>query len=561
MNVALPVEILTTILVDCIVDHPDYTAAPHRATYTYLADISLAISHACRLWRNIALSPGGRRLWAHAPLRHKPACVDAFMQRSHPLPVLLKFEAILIDDFDPMKSYLPAVFKALEYRTRVGSLLLRLIVDEYSDYPDEHKQEYYDACATMSNILDEHTFPTLEYLSWRSFIKEDGEEISGNVFTSDVPRSLRRLDLATITTTSRNPILRAPLTSLVLERCGCWLGVDDFISTLHNMPLLETLAISSEGGPETFEELESSTRHQRRSVTLPRLSRLALHDTLENTVLLFAYLHVPVTCRIDMAPSYDHYRPIEDSRQYWEHWSVLRTALRAHFEPFAFERIVVSGIGDRSDRFLISASSATLPTMDLNFVCHPEEFCLTDMHLLRTLRDLLLLPFLSRASTIVAQDIRVLQPLLYQFSDHDEGQSIASPFSAVRNAIVADAATDDIGRALSDPSLLPALQTIEVRQMLVDDGRDTESSQWKFGALLRGLWARGRLDSVQAIQTVNLRHCAVVKEAVDALAASVHARISWDGLCVYPDRNVSKKIARLDDQAEHVGILAQILDR
>ena len=98
-NAILPAEVLTAIIVDCIVHNSDFASAPF-ATHVdyYLPDTALSISHVCRMWRGIALGTGGKKLWTHAPLRHNTTCIETFMQRSHPLPVFFKIEALMRDD-------------------------------------------------------------------------------------------------------------------------------------------------------------------------------------------------------------------------------------------------------------------------------------------------------------------------------------------------------------------------------------------------------------------------------------------------------------------------------
>ncbi|KZV73440.1 hypothetical protein PENSPDRAFT_682918 [Peniophora sp. CONT] len=534
LNTMLPVEVLTAILVDHIVDNPKFAAVP----YGYLAKTALSISQACQLWRNISLSPGGKRLWTHAPLRHKAMCVDAFMARSHPLPVLLKIEAIMRDEGEkPTFSLWSALETALQHSARVDTMILSFNIEDYT-FSDELTNQFYSKYEDIIELLDQHSFPALEYLSWATWTNEaGGDEISESVFKMEVPNSLRRLFLSNTTFTPPNPVLCAPLTSLVLEHSGSWPGIDDFLATLLNMPSLDTLVVSSEGLHRTFHSSARSSQPYR-SISLPCLTRLVLHDTLSNVPLLFAYIRAPVMCRLDLNLALDD-GASSDTERYWEHWDIMESSLRAHYESASFDRLVVSGAGDDDDRFLICASSPTLPTLNLEFYAHDLEFSRKDMRLMRTLRNLLTLPFLSRASTVIVQAIRVLSPSLYDPIDSYDGRPVSNPFSAARKVVASSVAIDGFLNALilhPDRPLLPALRSIRLSQVFFCRS-DSLIVEPMFTALLGAVVARERMPvgSVQALKTIEFRRCGITQTAIDALANAVNAEVNWDGQCVSSD--------------------------
>ncbi|KZV73439.1 hypothetical protein PENSPDRAFT_297748 [Peniophora sp. CONT] len=559
VNAILPVEVLTAIIVDQLVDDADFAAVPHG----YLADTALSVSQVCQLWRNISLSPGGKRLWTHAPLRHKAVCVDAFMTRSHPLPVFLKIEAIMRDEGEqPTFSLLPAVEKALQHSARVDTMILSFNIEDYT-FSDELTSQFYTKYEHMTQLLDHYSFPALEYLSWTAWTNQsEGHRLSENVFRMEVPGSLRRLFLNNIIFTSPSSLLGAPLTSLVLDHSGSWSGIDDFLTTLLNMLSLETLVIMSDGLHSSFRTAGHVTQHQYRSISLPRLARLALYESLTNLPLLFAYIRAPITCRIDMDVILENGRSETD--HYWGHWNLMELSLRAHFDSTSYDRLVVSGAGDDDDRFMICASSPTLPTLDLKFHTHYPKFNRQDMRLLRTLRNLLTLPFLSRVSTIIVQDIRVLSPDLYDPIDPYDGRPISNPFSAVREVTATRCALDGLLSALvlnPDRPLLPVLQSIRMRQVSFCKS-DSHIVEPMFTALLAATVTREYMGSVQALKAIEFRDCGITQEAIDTLAKAVNPEVFWDGRHVFPTTLGAMRYDHFNSNyiTEHDGILWQIID-
>ncbi|KZV73438.1 hypothetical protein PENSPDRAFT_648964 [Peniophora sp. CONT] len=555
LNSILPVEVLTTIIVDRIVDDRSFTSPPSHVKHSYLADVALSISHVCRLWRTIALGPSGKRLWTHAPSRHTAACVEAFMQRSHPLPVFLRIEAVFPRGQKPTSSSLPALQMALRHSARVNTMTVEFDIGNGGGDFDEEVFNYgvTEKYLKMVNLLDHHSFPALEYMSWTTWINIDQHTFSPNFFKMEIPASMKRLFLQNTEFNSSLAVLRAPLTSLVLHQCGSWSGIDDFITTLRNMPFLETLAISSEG----YSALDSSdipSQHHHRSVQLCHLTRLALHDTLQVVPLLFTCMQAPKTCRVDLRLQM---YPIHfDVDRYWDHWGILESALREHFESTAFTRLTVSGAGKDDDRFSLCALSPTIPALNIGFNSHYQEFNRLNMRLLRTLCNLLSLPCLSQPCTILVRNIDLFSARL-----HDRNDNFTPPsFATVREIIVTRSAVDNFVHALLrnlDRPLLPALQSIGLRETLFC-GTNLHVIEPILTSLIGAVVAREHLGAVQSVKTIDFSQCRLTETAVDLLAEAVpNVEVFWDERCLSPNQLAD---LRHRSEPEHEGIMGDIIE-
>ncbi|KZV73441.1 hypothetical protein PENSPDRAFT_750183 [Peniophora sp. CONT] len=515
LNAILPVEVLSAILVDHIVDDPDFASVPHG----YLAELSISISHVCQLWRSIAFSPVGKRLWTHAPLRHKAAaCVDAFMQRSHPLPIFLKIEIINTRLTVKVSPALSAVESAFKYSSRVATISLSFAFDHVRHDVDEHTK--YER---ILELLDNHPFPSLEFLYWYAWADYAGHFPSSTLFALQPVRSLRRSYLRNIHVGWPNPLLSAPLTTLVLDISGGWQTFDTYPTALSSMPTLETLSTNRIGFLETLPGW--SSEHQLRSISLPRLKRLALSDTLTTVAMLFAYLHVPVDCQIDMDVRVNGLETA--SARYWDRWHRISLSLRAQYGSASFSRLVVSGEGHGDDdiRFSLYATSPMLPTLDLAFFFTYQDAADENCRCMRTLRVLLENPFLSQITSLVAQDVHLFSPKLDGLIPPPKFLSTVKHLTATRFA-----SQDTIYALARHPAytFLPALRHLELREAVFCKS-DLQATEPVFDALIGAVAARKHLSTERDIEYVTFDSCGVTQMALDMLRDGTSAEVNWDG--------------------------------
>ncbi|KZV73445.1 hypothetical protein PENSPDRAFT_648969 [Peniophora sp. CONT] len=350
----LPAELVTGII--NIIAHDSV----HGRWDDYLPDESIAISHVCKFWRDAALGSGGKVLWTRAPLRHSAACVRAFMERSHPLPVFLSVE--LGDDSIPTS--MAALAEAATFMDRVEGLSVRSVYhrDTVLSAADRQLHE------SLHTILSTNIAPSLKTLAWwhEYDMGYDGQPtLPAKLFAEHIPDNLRSVKIVGMALPHEFAALRAPLTSLDLGNCEAWEYADELLDTLSCMPGLESFIFDAAN--TSWCSNRWPQRYEKRSVALPCLRTLCLTDQPAGVSShLLAYLRIPVDARIHVEATPEEITPQNDMAQFCQ-------ALFAHYhenalpdgQTFTFSTISIGLCGGNSDGLTLHASYRNAPCLSL----------------------------------------------------------------------------------------------------------------------------------------------------------------------------------------------------
>ncbi|KZV71394.1 hypothetical protein PENSPDRAFT_650703 [Peniophora sp. CONT] len=274
-------------------------------TWSTSLDEPRALSQVCSTWRTIALDV--KSLWTGIPVVNE-FWAEISLERSRPLPVVISITLNESADFQAgivHKSSLglydlhDGVRMALSQSHRIRILQIEVLVYDSSQLVWlTHKMTTFLARGSMP-LLEEAEIDINQNALYRPCPSFLGES---------TPHGLHHLSLRGIDE-SYLPcphLFAAPLTSLVLGYGTIWEFVEDALLALSLIPSLEILEIKRDRDgdsdqPSAISEFDIfELTLNARSVALPNLKLLDLHETLELVACMMKFLAFPTTARIHL---------------------------------------------------------------------------------------------------------------------------------------------------------------------------------------------------------------------------------------------------------------------
>ncbi|KAI0313611.1 hypothetical protein OF83DRAFT_1140590 [Amylostereum chailletii] len=531
----LPVELLLNIFSDSISyfpdDHPCVT--------------SMAISHVCKQWRDVALQ--SKILWSYIPLENGKKWTQLALDRSRPVPIdvhgMRNFKS---------RSSIPkrqiAVALATQELARIRVLTLDILgtgrnvemkfMDSLTRSPAPILENFaLDSKECIFNIPD-GLFAGAPLRSLRYLSTQDCN-ISERIFSAANPPDIRHLTLEDGRVPFSSSLLQCPLTSLVVIGTTIWTTTGEILDTLARLPSLQELKLR-----HTFVE---PTGHRHPPVHLPNLRLISLRDTpLRSSTPILRDLSFPLNAHVSLA-----FQVYYEER---ENCGLVKSFIQSHYSSdtssgLYFDKVVicVQDLSDPEDDFDNGYTFRAMRTNtrgsegsdhspselgDLHISCcasegiddEPPKFAID------------LLKTLSR-QRVISNSLRTIQ-ITYPFFFVDDGV-YTEVFQATCDNVVSlevhgDAAYGIFGAlAANSPPIFPNLETLSLYHTDVQfsSNHEEEEEDDPTVSLQASLHAR-KTTEARSLRALQIIDCTVKKADVDCLRAALGpaTTVEWDGL-------------------------------
>ncbi|KAI0313610.1 hypothetical protein OF83DRAFT_1140588 [Amylostereum chailletii] len=295
----LPVEILNRVFFCTIASfHEDNPCA-----------MSVILSHVCTRWRNVSIRC--KELWTYTPLQFGKELLEVALERSSPLPISVNGTHLpTFKSVERLSFVLRALGRIKDLALKMNGPVAVPISDPNEPENSQSLTNTSPAPLLESLILDiDKTFdishvwlpenekllvrpppPNIRFIELRHCRVRD-------LFSGNVPSSLRFLRLDDVDLLPTSCLFRAPLRRLELTRCHIWDDIQRLLDTLRLLPLLEEFySIWPRGGVSSF-----LGEHHEVSVNLPRMKHIRLDGDASASAGVLHSIVLPSTTEICLA--------------------------------------------------------------------------------------------------------------------------------------------------------------------------------------------------------------------------------------------------------------------
>ncbi|KZV77547.1 hypothetical protein PENSPDRAFT_645192 [Peniophora sp. CONT] len=281
-NEMLPVFQLPNELLGMVAAHlmPIAGSALNPRTYPIIA-----LSHACRRWRDATITPICSSCWSTIPLSNL-FWMNICLERSRNSPISVSISSA------EMPSSEAIVTRLSPYMGRVDALFV-----SSRFYPDSIPESLWSLLMLNAPSIESLTF------EFNTATEEEHVDLPSNIFAGQAPRPLEYLESLFCNFSPAPHFLRAPnLTMLKLDQCTLWETMDDMCASLRAMPLLEVFYAYRCTLIEDIENdyIPPPAQDFARSIPMIHLNSFVVESWLYSAMTLFEALAIPFTADIKL---------------------------------------------------------------------------------------------------------------------------------------------------------------------------------------------------------------------------------------------------------------------